>query len=328
MSSKLLAGLLKGSHRKKTVPVKATFPIAITGLEEGEIPGTDARIALFSILEKEANSLTINAGYPRSATRGAFFQLPGDTGTVKIVNTRPAGTKTLPYRGDMTEPNFPNRIHYLQSLPVYSESDFLKAAPTGAYTWILYFFKDDLKKTIHFAAMKVLSMMEYGSGHASIVRAIQEKTGLPVRVILAGELQKANKENILFNLLSGTFAWNMIQGIMAKYDVPGGAVFLNKQLSLLTQEILEGVLVPEEEGEIVSLTEKSIGTFFTADAVPITEKELDALRSLDFSVTVTPSGTAAGGAGARMNLTGGRSRRRRHRSNRKSRRHGRGKDRK
>lgn len=81
-------------------------------------------------------------------------------------------------------------------LPIYTQETF-PSAPDGIYTWIL--------SDKGFAAVKVLSMLEHATIHASIADRVKAS-----KIHIAGEAKKEGSA-LSFNLLSGTYTYVILR---------------------------------------------------------------------------------------------------------------------
>lgn len=101
-------------------------------------------------------------------------------------------------------------IAYIKELPIFhsiedfasEESDLEATAPDGVYTWILYKPPGAGRGEFSWAFRPVRSILEVGTLHKSIARAVGAAT-----IHAAGEMQKQDRE-LTINYLSGSFMLN------------------------------------------------------------------------------------------------------------------------
>lgn len=86
---------------------------------------------------------------------------------------------------------------FINELPILNELEFFDSStPDGVYTWILYKKGD---KAFHWAFRPVRSILEVGTIHKSIARAVRAST-----IHAAGEIER-KKDEFIINFLSGSF---------------------------------------------------------------------------------------------------------------------------
>lgn len=88
-------------------------------------------------------------------------------------------------------------VAFINELPILNETDFFHSAtPDGVYTWLLYKKGDE---SFHWAFRPVTSVLEVGTLHKCIARAVRAST-----IHAAGEIERKGDEYTI-NFLSGSF---------------------------------------------------------------------------------------------------------------------------
>jgi len=169
-------------------------PDPIPKLERG--PQFDATDKCYATLERGARNDQVPGTYPVTLkpSVNCTFNVGGK---IAYVGLPEDNAKTIAFITELPI------VHSIEDLVADEfESEYGAIVPDGVYTWILYKLPGAKKGEFSWAFRKVRSILEVGTLHKSIARAVGAET-----IHAAGEIEK-DKGELTINYLSGSYMLN------------------------------------------------------------------------------------------------------------------------